>query len=309
MDRAQALTQQKSRVRQKQYDDENAAAAMERRQQEAEAQKAEDERLKSLLAEPSPGIFGRLIGKRSARFEIANLANMDDVDKREGLIRKGLERTTSKVLMDHLLDLKTQLKTKKKRHEALLELEKLDARAIPMLFDMYFREDHSEKISDNIYRAMGQIPDERSLFYFACYLPNWDANWLVANLIRKVDKLVGGFDKLSMTDQVRCYVGWRNGDALKNIQQETDRVLLGDLASGIERNRNFGLFALIGLGDQDRVTRMIEILDAQEDKELAEAFLNCGHSDLVTAGENWCRVHGYDITKGGDRPPVKWGSF
>ena len=309
--REEAVAQQRRREQESQDQAESALREAERQKKVLSEQAAETARLEVLLAEPErqPGVFGRLLGKRGKPFKVEDFASERDLDKRERLIRSGLERSTNTKLAEHLLKLKERLRTKGERRDALEELENLDVRAIPMLVDMYFREEHSEKTLKFAFKAMARIPDRRSLFYFACFLQNWTAHWDIGRLIRKVDQVAGGFSDLAIPDQIRCRVAWFDGNGLRSAQKDTDAVLLGDLASNIERNQKFGLFALIGLGNEAMIPKMIEILNGRDDLKLAEAYLNCGHDDLVAAADAWCRARGYDVVKGGEHAPVKWGSL
>lgn len=290
---------------------EAAERAREADARRAAQEAAEAELMRPLLEEPpARWMIGRLTGKRETRFEIGKLAEMEDLNRREALIERGLERTTNDLLKAHLSELKTQM-SKKKRHRrmAVEQLEKLDARAVPMLFRMCFMEPDTGKAGGAAYKAMQRIPDPRALSYYACSLRNWSHRISIAHLIRSVDDIAGGFDTLSITDQIRCFVAWGDRDALMEHRQDTLRVLLSDLASEKENVREFGLFSLMGLGDESMISKMSHVLNSQEDKDLAVAFLNCGHPRLIAAAEDWANARGYEIEKTGGSRPVRWGSF
>ena len=50
-----------------------------------------------------------------------------------------------------------------------------------------------------------------------------------------------------------------------------------------------------------------EILNDKNSRDIAEAYLNCGHSTLEDAALEWAKRNGYIVSKNGGRSPVRWG--
>lgn len=61
-------------------------------------------------------------------------------------------------------------------------------------------------------------------------------------------------------------------------------------------------------GDDSRIPEMIKLLNSYGNKWLATCYINCGEPDLITAGEEWARKHGYTIIREPGPEFPKWGS-
>ena len=101
----------------------------------------------------------------------------------------------------------------------------------------------------------------------------------------------------------------RNGKELKKNWKLTKEVLLKDIRGG-----NYGVivnavYAFIGIGREEMIPVLIRILNTEGDKTMAEAFLNCGHSELNAAAREWAVRHGYTISPGSGAHPVSWGGW
>jgi hypothetical protein len=64
----------------------------------------------------------------------------------------------------------------------------------------------------------------------------------------------------------------------------------------------------IRLGDESRLGELIKLLKDYGDKSLAEDYMNCGQSDLGSAGKSWCYSHGYNVGAGNGSNRATWGS-
>ncbi len=64
----------------------------------------------------------------------------------------------------------------------------------------------------------------------------------------------------------------------------------------------------IRYGDTARIPELIELLDIYGDKKLAEDYMNCGQYNLDSAGREWARKRGYNVSTGRGSYRVRWGS-
>lgn len=60
-------------------------------------------------------------------------------------------------------------------------------------------------------------------------------------------------------------------------------------------------------GDASRIPELINLLNRFGDKTLAEDYMNCGNSQLNSAGVSWGRAHGYNVSTGAGSHRVQWG--
>jgi hypothetical protein len=61
-------------------------------------------------------------------------------------------------------------------------------------------------------------------------------------------------------------------------------------------------------GDASRIPELVKLIHEYGDVSLAEDYMNCGQSDLESAGRAWGRAHGYDVGSGNGSHRVQWGS-
>ena len=76
-------------------------------------------------------------------------------------------------------------------------------------------------------------------------------------------------------------------------------------ASGKHRIEN-ALFALIEMADETAIPHLIKGLERAGDRDVAQAFLNCGHEKLANAARAWASRQGYEIRERGGTRPVVW---
>jgi HEAT repeat protein len=102
---------------------------------------------------------------------------------------------------------------------------------------------------------------------------------------------------------VRNSAAW----ALKDIKDP--RAVSALMARNIqvaEIATNYTFFIRQGESGSEDV--LIKALDMYGNKEMAEAFLNCGNSKLEHAARRWTTSHGFQIAATSDGGSVAWGS-
>jgi hypothetical protein len=61
-------------------------------------------------------------------------------------------------------------------------------------------------------------------------------------------------------------------------------------------------------GEESRIAELKELLLLYGDISFAEDYMNCGQSDLASAGRSWASSHGYNVLTGDGSSRVTWGS-
>jgi len=69
------------------------------------------------------------------------------------------------------------------------------------------------------------------------------------------------------------------------------------------------LYAFIDIGRAEIIPELVGTLNSAGDKTMAEAYLNCGNTELSNAAGAWATRHGYQILPGLVSAPVGWGSW
>jgi hypothetical protein len=103
---------------------------------------------------------------------------------------------------------------------------------------------------------------------------------------------------IAIKDEVGLHANWA----------VTKRVLLVNANSGDPYKVDIAVRVIMGLGQEDGVDVLINILDNHGTKKIAEMYLNCGHPRLADAAGDWAFRHGYAMfTSGGGDAGVTWG--
>lgn len=182
---------------------------------------------------------------------------------------------------------------------------------------------------DLIAETLGSIGDDRAVSPLVSILNDVDelisARYSVAlTLINSKWKTLSGFPSLKKNlaiyhgkrfvhgEDRKKILGWiaeADGRKLKKEWQMTKEVLLKELDSNNYRLMEEALISFMGIGNQEIIPVLIEKLDKKGNKILAEIYLNCGHSELSKAANEWAKTHGYTIDMGDGANPVSWGSW
>jgi hypothetical protein len=160
-------------------------------------------------------------------------------------------------------------------------------------------------VSDAYNRILSLSPFKpHDMEILICSLQKWHAASVAAEVLEK-----NSWQPYSIEEKIHFQVAKRNGSILKKNWTQTKHVLLNDVESQEYKHIENALYALIGLGRDEIIPLLIEKLNTKGNKTMAEAFLNCGHTELDKAAKEWARRYGYTIQKGFGAYPVSWGSW
>jgi len=138
---------------------------------------------------------------------------------------------------------------------------------------------------------------------FKANLANWFKGPMAAQSLARLE-----WKPSSVDDKAYFYVALRDREQLMSNEAFLS-VLIEDLQSGDRDEVDNAVWALVGLGANNKIKAMIETLEVTDSKTLAESYLNAGHDPLEEAARSWAARNGYDIRKGDGANPAQWGSF
>ena len=139
--------------------------------------------------------------------------------------------------------------------------------------------------------ALDALRDERAVEALAKILPDWNCRIKVG-----VSLKMFGRQPASEAEQIYLEICDSDGARLETHWEGTKKVLLADLESDNQRKIENAAYTFISLGAEEIVPRLISILDAHGDKEMAEAYLACGDNRLADAASLWAAAHGCKIS-------------
>jgi len=133
-------------------------------------------------------------------------------------------------------------------------------------------------------------------------LPEWGINYRLGAALEKL-----GWKPATDVEQVYFWVCKRDGKHLRMNWEKTKQVLLADVQSGNKRKIDNAVYSFVSIGNEDIIPTLIDILNNDHGtKEMAEAYLNCGHGQLDKAARAWAAAHGYEIISGSHHVKVIW---
>jgi HEAT repeat protein len=110
-------------------------------------------------------------------------------------------------------------------------------------------------------------------------------------------------------EQIHFWVAKGEGSELRNSWEITKKVLLEDIEANDYLTIENALYAFIGIGKEEIIQKLLDILNSKGNKIMAEAYLNCGYTELKLAAKEWARRNGYQIVAGEGASPVAWGGM
>ena len=154
--------------------------------------------------------------------------------------------------------------------------------------------------------ALSEIGDKRAIPHLVAALPDWDANDRLGMALEKL-----GWLPRTEAEQVYSWIARRNKHDLVGHWEQTKRILLSDARSGERRRVENAAYSLISLGQEEVMDELVRILDTEGDKDMAQAYLNCGRARLDKAARNWARRQGCAIIPGVgfESIGVGWGGW
>jgi len=135
-------------------------------------------------------------------------------------------------------------------------------------------------------------------------LSDWTTGPRVAEILRDLN-----WQPLSAEDRVRLDVATRNRRSLLSNWETAKKVLMNDADSENSRKDQNAVSALIGIGREEVVDELIEILGEKGTREMVNAFWDCGNDHLHEAARDWARKHEHEdeLETEDERPIVEWG--
>jgi len=136
-------------------------------------------------------------------------------------------------------------------------------------------------------------------------LTQWYTSQHTANILTRI-----GWEPRSNEDEIHYLVAKRADSDLKALWPDAKQILLNDIASQNTDKLNYALYAFIGIGKEEVIGDLLHVLKNHGTVQIAEAYLNSGHKDLVSGAENWSSQRGLEVYKYGDGyKPVLWGQL
>ncbi|MEM6500655.1 MAG: HEAT repeat domain-containing protein [Cyanobacteria bacterium P01_C01_bin.89] len=111
-------------------------------------------------------------------------------------------------------------------------------------------------------------------------------------------------------EQVLVWLADRDKKKLTNNWNTTKTVLLNEASSGDGEAVANALYGFVGIGDESVILDLKASLKSRGTKEIALAYLNCGHPELESAAAEWARNNGFQVVKSPTaEAAAEWGSF
>jgi len=155
-----------------------------------------------------------------------------------------------------------------------------------------------------VIKALGRIADKRAVSALVGELQSWDIAPAAADALDRI-----GWSPESKKDKVHFLVAKKDGNALRQIWNQTKSVLLKDIKSKEDKIVKNALCAFIAIGKQEIIKELIGTLNAKGDKTIAKVFRNCGNKKLSDAAQNWAEKKQVYISIDSGPPLVSWASW
>ena len=187
----------------------------------------------------------------------------------------------------------------------------LDAKRIPRREDRIWwsvgmsssvRDDFKSKVEQRI--AEIAQADRGQLGPLLRRLQCWEAAEKAVEILTAIK-----WQPVTPEQRVHWEVARRERAYLDRNWDEAQAVLLADLATEEDEPIRNALYVFISMGREEAVSELEMTLRTTGGKVLAEAYLNCGHTQLAEAAKQWAHEHGYEITHTGGSAPVAWGQW
>jgi hypothetical protein len=120
-----------------------------------------------------------------------------------------------------------------------------------------------------------------------------------------------GWAPVTDEDQVHFWLGLRDSKTLRENRDLIRRVLRVDDPDWLKHPLlhypdDYTLLALVSLGYPEDIPYLVMMLRT---KEIADAYINSGNTELEQAARGWARQNGYEIKKSSTGTPIAWGNL
>jgi HEAT repeat protein len=184
---------------------------------------------------------------------------------------------------------------------ALIKLK--DPTAVPPLIEALNDKDLRYYAID----ILGDMGDPRAVEPLAKLLVEEDFSGYRTQAGTSLEKL--GWEPTTMEETVYYYVGKQDKEQLLSIWDKTKQILLKDIESDKYLRVHSAVETFIGIGNEEIIPVLIDILNNKGTETMAETYLNCGKDTLRDAAKNWAFENGYTINTIVGSGTVNWGSW
>ncbi|MEM9771028.1 MAG: HEAT repeat domain-containing protein [Cyanobacteria bacterium P01_D01_bin.73] len=153
--------------------------------------------------------------------------------------------------------------------------------------------------------ALGKMGNKEAIAPLKAALAN---RFVAPQAAKALDSL--GWQPEGDREQVLFWLADRDKKKLKKNWDTTKAVLLGEAVSSNGEAVANALYGFVGIGDESVILDLKASLESRGTKEIALAYLNCGHPELEAAAQDWARSNGFQVVKSRTaEAAAEWGSF
>ncbi len=133
-------------------------------------------------------------------------------------------------------------------------------------------------------------------------LGDWILGPRAASILRDL-----GWQPSSDEERILFYVATRNRQALLQNWDIARKILVSEANNGSNRQAENAVCALIGIGREESLEDLAEIIKAKGSTEMAAAFLKSGNTYLAEVARKWANANGGEIKDGSGGGLILWG--
>jgi len=152
--------------------------------------------------------------------------------------------------------------------------------------------------------SLVSIGDKKVIPVLTHKLRDWNVGSQAAEALKGF-----GWHPISIQDSVHSWVANGQGYIVEERWNVSKTVLLDDIKSSDYFAIENALYSFIAIGRKEIISELIETLNDNGNKDMAEAYLNCGQMQLSEAARSWAYKNGYIIIKDSGKPLVEWGAW
>ena len=161
--------------------------------------------------------------------------------------------------------------------------------------------DESGSVREAAAASLARLGDMRALLE---RLSDWNTKESAGNALKQL-----GWKPATNSELVYSWISNGDGTSLKANWEMTTVVLLGDVRSRNQRKVEYAVYSFMSLGKDEIIRKLVDILNDEGHKEMAEIYLNCGHDRLAKAARSWASAHGYQISTRQGSANIIWGTW
>ncbi|MEJ2110825.1 MAG: HEAT repeat domain-containing protein [Acidobacteriota bacterium] len=135
-------------------------------------------------------------------------------------------------------------------------------------------------------------------------MSDWELGPRVLEILEKDE-----WQPLSEKETVWFYVASRNREAIMENWSMARRVLLQSLQQEDDKKILDAVVALIGIGQDETVESLTELLEQKGTEAMAKAFVDSGKNTLEEAARAWAALNGKQFEVANQIPGVQWGDM